>query len=188
MLVAPREDFPELAHIELFSVDGSVDKLFQLGDQIGNWRCRAYFFRDLDYVSVTQEIRAALDLYAELDLPAIVGEGDEILPQARYHALGEARLQVTTPTEQVEYTVDGDGMVEFPLTAPGQVSAHIASGTGSDTSQRTVDAPGQETVTASRLALLRRGETVSGVRVVVFPSMGPLLQETIEALIHYPFG
>jgi hypothetical protein len=187
-LVAPREAFPELAYIELFPVDGTVDKMVRLGDQIGTWRCRAYFFRDHDYVSVTQDIEAALDLYAELDLPAIVGEGDEILAQANYHAEGQAMLSITTPTEQIEQTVTGDGMLEFPLNAPGQVSVYIASGDQADTSQRTVDAPGKETVTASRLALLQRGETVSGKRVVVFPSMGPLLQETIEALIRYPFG
>jgi hypothetical protein len=188
LLVAPREAFPELAYIELFPVDGTVEKLIRLGDQIGTWRCRAYFFRDYDYVALTQDVEAALDLYAECDLPAIVGEGDEIFAQARYHAADQATLTITTPTAQIEQIVEGDGMVEVPLTAPGQVMAYIAAGDRSDTSQRTVDAPGQETVTVSRLALLQRGETASGKRVVVFPSIGPLLQGTIEALIHYPFG
>ncbi len=188
ILVAPREAFPELAHIELFAVEGRLEKLVRLGDQIGTWRCRAYFFRDTDYLSLTQDIQAALDLYAELDLPAIVGEDDEVLAQARYHAEGEANLTITTPTEELERRVHGDGMLEFPLSAPGEVLAHIASGDRSDTSQRRVEAPGKETVTASRLALLRRGEAAAGRRVVVYPSMGPLLQETIEALIHYPFG
>lgn len=188
LLVAPRQDFPELAYIELFPVEGTVDKLIRLGDQIGTWRCRAYFFREHDYVSLTRDIQASLDLYAELDLPAIVDQDDHILAGARYHAPGPARLTINTPTGQIEQDVAGDGMLEFPLTAPGRVTARIAVGDRADTSERKVDAPGQETVTASRLALLRRGESVDGRRVLVYPSMAPLLQETIEALIRYPFG
>jgi hypothetical protein len=188
LLVAPRQDFPELAYIELFPVEGTVDKLIRLGDQIGTWRCRGYFFREHDYVSLTRDIQAGLDLYAELDLPAIVGQGDHILAAAHYHAPGPARLTVTTPTGQIEQDVAGDGMLEFLLTMPGRVTVHIATGDGADTSERRVDAPGQETVTASRLALLRRGESVDGKRVLVYPSMAPLLQETVEALIRYPFG
>jgi hypothetical protein len=188
LLVAPRQDFPELAYIELFPVEGTVDKLIRLGDQIGTWRCRAYFFREHDYVSLTRDIRASLDLYAELDLPAIVGQGDHILAGVRYHAPGPARLTVTTATGQIEQDVAGDGMLEFPLTAPGRVTVRIATGDGADSSERRVDAPGQERVTASRLALLRQGESVDGRRVLVYPSMAPLLQETVEALIRYPFG
>jgi hypothetical protein len=189
LMLADRWAFPELAAIELFAVDGTVDREIRLGDQIGTWRCRAYVFGGRDYLSLTRDIQAALDLYAELHLPAIVGEGDEILAQARYHAREEATLTVTTPGGgRITRAVTGDGVVEFPLTAPGQVVAHISGGGRTDTSQRAVDAPGKETVTASRLTLPRRGETVSGKRVVVYPAMGPLLQETIEALIHYPFG
>ena len=36
--------------------------------------------------------------------------------------------------------------------------------------------------------LLRAGETVSGQRVVVYPGIGLVLTDTIEALLRYPFG
>jgi hypothetical protein len=55
-LMAPDETVPELAHIELFPVEGRVEVPVQLGDQPGPWRCRAYFFRGYDYVSVTKDI------------------------------------------------------------------------------------------------------------------------------------
>lgn len=188
LLVAPREAFPELAFIELFPVDGPVDKTIRLGDQIGTWRCRAYFFHSYDYAEVTHDVEASQDVYAELDLPAIVGEGDEVFATARYHSKDVATLTVTTPTDQSAHIVAGDGVVEFPLTTPGEVATHIAAGEISDTSRRTVDPPGVETVTASRLVLLQRGEREAGRRVVVYPSMSPLLQTTIDYLIHYPFG
>lgn len=56
-LMAPGETIPELAHIDLFPVDGPVEVPIQLGDQAVTWRCRAYFFRDYDYVSVTRDIQ-----------------------------------------------------------------------------------------------------------------------------------
>lgn len=188
LLVAAREAFPELAFIELFSVDGPVEKVIRLGDQIGTWRCRAYFFHGYDYAEITHDIEARRDVYAELDLPAIVGKGDEVFATARYHTQDAATLTITTPSGQFAHIVAGDGVVEFPLTVPGEVVTHIATDKGSDTSRRTVDPPGVETVTASRLLLLQRNETVTGRRVVVFPSIGPVLQSTINYLVNYPFG
>jgi hypothetical protein len=55
-MLARREDSPELAHIELLRVEGRVEVPVQLGDGPGPWRCRAYFFRGHDYVSVTKDI------------------------------------------------------------------------------------------------------------------------------------
>ena len=97
-------------------------------------------------------------------------------------------MTVTTPSGDFAYDVAGDGVVEFPLTAPGDVVTDLVAGEAADRSRRTVDPPGVETVTASRLMLLQAGETVTGRRVVVYPTVGPLLQTTIDYLVHYPFG
>jgi hypothetical protein len=43
-------------------------------------------------------------------------------------------------------------------------------------------------VTASRLELLRTGETVSGERVIIYPGLNLVLTDTIKALLSYPFG
>jgi hypothetical protein len=56
-LVAPGQTIPELAHIELFPLDGPRELLVQLGDQAAAWRCRAYFFRGYDWVSVTRDVQ-----------------------------------------------------------------------------------------------------------------------------------
>lgn len=188
LLLAGRKEFPELVHIELFAVEDRVEKRVRLGDQIGTWRCRAYLFQELDSIALTQDVQAASDLYAEMDLPALMGKGDEVFAKVRYHAEDEATLTITTPAGAFVYPVAGDGTVEVPLTTPGEVVAHIAAQDRSDTSRRWVNPPGVETVTASCLALLQPGEVASGKRVMVFPSVGPQLQETIEALVRYPFG
>jgi hypothetical protein len=51
------QSLPELAHIELFGVDGSHEVSVRLGAGTGDWRCRAYFFRGHDWLSVTRDIR-----------------------------------------------------------------------------------------------------------------------------------
>jgi hypothetical protein len=137
---------------------------------------------------LTHDIQVTAPVYAELDLPAILGEGDSVTATARYHTQEAATLTITTPTGQFDFTVTGDGVVEFPLTAPGPVTTAIVAGDDSDVSHRTVDPPGVETVTASRLMLLRQNETVTGRRVVVYPSATPALQAAIEYLTTYPFG
>lgn len=188
MQVAPRESFPELAFIELFPVEGRAERTVRLGDQIGTWRCRAYVFQGYDAVELTQSIQVGAEAFAELDLPAILADGDMVTATARYHTEQPGTLTVTTPSGDFAYDVAGDGVVEFPLTAPGDVVTDLVAGEAADRSRRTVDPPGVETVTASRLMLLQAGETVTGRRVVVYPTVGPLLQTTIDYLVHYPFG
>ena len=160
-----------------------------LGDQIGTWRCRAYLVSGLDLMELTADVQAEKPVYAELDLPAIVGEGDEIEASVTYHSAGPAEMSITLPGgETVRGMVMGHGTERFKLTEPGEVSVQLSGQAGRDWTTRTVKAPGVQTVTASRLELLRAGETVTGQRVVVFPGMDLVLTDTIEALLRYPFG
>jgi hypothetical protein len=56
-LLAEREVFPELAHIELFPVEGAVTRRIRLGDQPGTWHCRAYFFHGHDVVAAQSDVQ-----------------------------------------------------------------------------------------------------------------------------------
>jgi hypothetical protein len=187
--VPSREDFPELAYLELFAVDGAVERTVRLGDQIGTWRCRAYLVCGLDVLELTADVEAAKAVYAELDLPAIVGQGDDILAGVRYHTQQPATMTITLPDGQtISGGVMGHGAETFHLTEPGDVTVHIFSPEGEDWTTRTVQPPGVQTVTTSRLEILQKGETIRGERVVVYPGPADVLQDTIEALGRYPFG
>jgi hypothetical protein len=187
--VPSREDFPELAYMELFSVHDMVERTVPLGDQIGTWRCRAYLVAGLDVQELTADVEAAKAVYAELDLPAIVGEGDDILAGVRYHTQQPATMTITLPDgKTVSGAAMGHGTEVFHLTQPGDVTVHIFGAEGEDWTTRTVKPPGVQTVTVSRLDILQRGETVRAERVVVYPGPAIVLTETIEALGRYPFG
>jgi hypothetical protein len=187
--VPSREDFPELAYLELFPVDGVVERTVRLGDQIGTWRCRAYLVSGLEVLELTADVEAAKAVYAELDLPAIVGEGDDILAGVRYHTQQPATMTITLPDgQEISGGVMGHGAETFHLVEPGDVTVHIFSPEGEDWTTRTVQPPGVQRVTASRLEILQQGETIRGERVVVYPGPADVLQETIEALGRYPFG
>ncbi|MEJ2732194.1 MAG: hypothetical protein P8189_01275 [Anaerolineae bacterium] len=187
--VPSREDFPELAYLELFPVEGAVERTVRLGDQIGTWRCRAYVVSGLDVLELTADVEAAKAVYAELDLPAIVGEGDDILAGVRYHTQQPATMTITHPDgQEISGGVMGHGAETFHLVEPGDVTVHIFSPEGEDWTTRTVQPPGVQTVTTSRLEILQQGETMRGERVVVYPGPADVLQETIEALGRYPFG
>ena len=140
-------------------------------------------------LELTTDVEAAKAIYAELDLPTIVGEGDKILAAVHYHTQKPATMTITLPTgEEISGGVMGHGVETFNLTEPGNVTVHIAGAEGDDWTTRTVDPPGVQTVTASRLEILKKGETVRAGRVVVYPGPGNVLKETIEALGRYPFG
>jgi hypothetical protein len=187
--VPSREDFPELAYLELFAVDHVVERTVPLGDQIGTWRCRAYLVSGLDVLELTADVEATKAIYAELDLPAIVGQGDDILAGVRYHSQQPATMTLTLPDGRtVSGAVMGHGAETFHLTEPGDVTVHIFGQEGEDWTTRTVKPPGVQTVTSSRLEILRQGETIRGERVVVYPGPADVLKETIEALGRYPFG
>ena len=189
MVVAPiRMEFPELAYLELFSIEGPATRRVKLGDQIGTWRVRAYIFKGVDYCELTSDIRVDKPLYAELDLPAIASSGDAILAAVRYHTREPADLVIATPFERTQTRVQGSGMERVAIKGPGRVEVRLENQAGSDWSVRDVVSPGVQKVTASRLVILDRGQTARGERVVVYPSVGQVLKDTITALIHYPFG
>jgi hypothetical protein len=184
-----REDFPELAYLELFTVDRVVERTVPLGDQIGTWRCRAYLVSGLDLLELTADVEAAKAVYAELDLPAIVGQGDDILAGVRYHSGQPATMAITLPGgETISGAVMGHGTQTFRLTEPGEVTVHIFGREHEDWTARTVKPPGVQAVTASRLEVMKQGETVRGERVMVYPGPADVLKDTIEALGRYPFG
>ena len=58
-MLAGRAVFPELAHIELFPVEGAVTRRVRLGDQAGTWHCRACFFHGHDVVAAQSDIQVA---------------------------------------------------------------------------------------------------------------------------------
>jgi uncharacterized protein YfaS (alpha-2-macroglobulin family) len=184
-----REDFPELAYLELFEFTGQAERVIPLGDQIGTWRCRAYLVSGVDLLELTADVQSKKPLYAELDLPAIVGAGDEVEASVTYHSDGPAEMTLTLPDgETIQGVVMGHGSERFKLTGPGEIAVHLSGKVGQDWTARTVQAPGVQTVTASRLELLRTGETVSGERVLVYPGLNLVLTDTIKALLSYPFG
>jgi hypothetical protein len=187
--VPSREDFPELAYMELFPVYEIAERTVPLGDQIGTWRCRAYVVAGLDVLELTADVEAAKAVYAELDLPAIVSQGDDILAGVHYHTQQPATLTITlTDGQTISGAVMGHGAETFHLTEPGDVTVHISSAAGEDWTTRTAKPPGVQMVTASRLEILNRGETIRSERVVVYPGPADVLKDTIDALGRYPFG
>ncbi len=189
MVVAPtRMDFPELAYIEFFELRDKATRTVKLGDQIGTWRVRAYVFQGVDWVELTRDVQANRPLYAELDLPVLVSQGDEIVASVNFQSDGPATLTIATPFEQKQKKVRGHGSQTFAVKGPGRFEVRIENAQGSDWTVRDVFKPGKQQVTASRIAILDAGETVRGEKVVVYDSPGQVLKETINALIHYPFG
>ena len=189
MVVAPtRMEFPELAYIELFDVQGQATRTVKLGDQIGTWRARAYVFQGVDYHELTSDIQADKPLYAELDVPAIASVGDDIMASVNYNTRELAELVIATAEGETRRKVKGSGTERFAINGPGRVEARIENPSGSDWTVRDVLWPGKQIVTTSRLLILDKGETAHGEKVVVYATMGQVLKDTITALIHYPFG
>ncbi len=189
MVVAPtRMEFPELAYIEMFYLEGQASRTVRLGDQIGTWRARAYVFKGADYRELTADVQADKPLYAELDLPAIASTGDDITAAVNYFTREPAELVVTSLFGETRHRVTGAGAEHFSIQGPGRVEVRIENPHGSDWSVRDVAPPGVQKVTASRLVILDKGQTAQGEKVVIYASMGQVLKDTITALIHYPFG
>ncbi|MCI0397653.1 MAG: hypothetical protein L0322_22335, partial [Chloroflexi bacterium] len=189
MVMAPtRMEFPELAYQELFHFAGRAARTVRLGEQIGTWRVRAYVCRGADVQELTADVQADKPLYAELDLPAIASEGDEISAAVNYFSREPAELIIATATGESRYQVQGSGSQRFTIHGPGKIEVYLNGPAESDWSARHVARPGVQKVTASRLVLLDKGQSVAGGRVVVYPSVGQVLQETITALVDYPFG
>jgi uncharacterized protein YfaS (alpha-2-macroglobulin family) len=189
MVVAPtRMEFPELVHLELFYFEGEASRTVRLGDQIGTWRVRAYVMSGVDYQELTADVQADKPLSAELDVPAIASSGDDITAAVNYNTRSPADLVITTLFGETRVKVNGSGAQTFAIKGPGKVDVRIENESGADWSVRDVARPGVQKVTASRLVILDNGQTARGEKVVAYPSVGHVLQDTIVALLRYPFG
>lgn len=189
LVVAPtRMEFPELAHLELFYFEGEASRTIKLGDQIGTWRVRAYVMNGVDYQELTADVQADKPLYAELDVPVIAADGDDITASVNYHTRSPADLVVTTLFGETRVKVNGSGAQTFAVKGPGKVDVRIENESGADWSVREVARPGVQRVTASRLVILDNGQTVSGEKVAAYATPGYVLRDTIDALLRYPFG
>jgi hypothetical protein len=145
-------------------------------------------FKGADYRELTADVQADKPLYAELDLPAIASEGDEISAAVNYFSRETAELIIATPFGEKRAKVKGSGTERFEIRGPGRMEVYLQTDSESDMSARHVARPGVQTVTASRIRILDRGETAAGDRVVVYASVGQVLKDTITALTDYPFG
>ena len=85
------------------------------GDQIGTWRVKAYIFKGVDYQELTADIQADKPVYAELDLPAIASEGDEIEAAVDYYSNEMAELLIATPSGEKRAQVKGSGRERFTI-------------------------------------------------------------------------
>ena len=189
MVVAPtRMEFPELVFNELFFMEGQAARTVRLGDQIGLWRVRAYVIDGVDVRELTADVQVDKTLYAELDVPAIASAGDDLSAAVNYFTREPAELIVATPWGEQRFKVKGAGKETIAIKGPGRVEARISTKSDNDWTQRDVAPPGLQRVTASRLMILDKGQTVHGEKVVVYETPGQVLKDTITALIHYPFG
>ncbi len=189
LVVAPtRMEFPELVHFELFYFEGEAARTIRLGDQIGAWRVRAYVISGVDCQELTAEVQADKPLYAELDVPAIASQGDNITAAVNYHTRSPAELVITTLFGETRARVNGSGAQTFTVRGPGRVDVRIENEAGADGSVRDVARPGVQKVTASQLLILDNGQTARGAKVVAYPSPGYVLRDTIDSLLRYPFG
>jgi hypothetical protein len=189
MTIAPtRMEFPELVYNELFELRGKAERTIKLGDQIGTWRVRAYVFQGVDYCELTADVQADKPLYAELDVPALASEGDEVMASVNYVTRTPAELVIATRNSEQRVKVNGNGMERFAITGPGRVEVRIKNEESEDWSVRDVAPPGRQKVMVSQLKWLSNGESAQGERVVVYANVGQVLKDTIEALIQYPFG
>jgi len=189
VMVAPtRMEFPELVFMEFFYFEGEAARTVRLGDQIGVWRARAYVLRGADCLELTADVQADKPLYAELDVPAIASQGDDLTAAVNYQARSPADLVIATASGETRARVTGSGAQTFRLTGPGRVEVRLENESGADWSAREVLPPGVQKVTASRLMILDKGQTARGAKVVVYASPGHALRDTIDALLRYPFG
>ncbi len=183
-----RMDFPELVYQALFYVEGEAWRSIKLGDQLGDWRIRAYLFQGADYCELTADVHTEKPVYAELNLPALCSPGDDITATVDYHTPDPADLLIATPWGETRRQVSGRGREPVALSGPGRIEARLEGPFESDWTLRDVAPPGLQSVTTSRLLPLARGQTVEAERVVVYPHVGLLLWDTIAALADSSFG
>lgn len=189
--IRPISKFPEVLHFEMLDLDGTEERTIKAGDQPGTWKCSAYAIDGFDFAGVEKEIPATKECYLEIDAPAATGEGDEIEVSIRYNTGSADRagiLRLDNVGEMMETEVTGEGLLEFILTKPGEITAEIRAGKSADRVVRNILPLRKGITTINRFQILHKGETLTGGNIEIYPSMPSMIEDCVESLLGYPYG
>lgn len=187
-LSTSRMDFPEVILAELSDFDERLTRKVKLGDQIGSFTIIAFLLDGMDYISESRQVEVSQDVYAELDVPALISPGDEIVGRVYARCPEKGSLKVLTSLTRIEKEVEKTGIFEITIKSAGEVMAELDTPQGRDTVGKTVGIPGREKIMSSRVVWLKPGETVTGEKIFVYPGVGYLLKDMVKPLVQYPFG
>ena len=183
-----RMDFPEIVLAEILDFDGKLTRKVKLGDQIGSFTILAFLMDGMDYISETKQTEVFQDVYVELNVPALISPGDEIMGKAYAKCREKGSLSILTSITRIDREVDKSGSFEIIIKSAGEVMAELDTPHGKDTVSKTIGTPGREKITSSQLRWLQPGENIKGEKIIVYPGVGYLLKDAVKPLIQYPFG
>nr|MDO8110535.1 hypothetical protein [Candidatus Sigynarchaeota archaeon] len=160
-----------------------------LGEQVCTWRVEAIFFRGVDIAVSKVYIEAKLEQFVEVHVPSFLEPKDKCSALVTYQVTGPAVIRAETYQNVQEFKVDGQGVLQLPLTGPTEVIVELERG-GSviDRVQKSVAKIGTEKVTVSQISQGQPGQVFEGDQVLVYPSPGFMLVEGMKALVQYPYG
>lgn len=183
-----RMDFPEIVLAEMLDFDENITKKVKLGDQIGSFTIFAFLLDGMDYTSESKQVEVFQEVYVELDVPALMSPGDEIMGKAYAKCREKGSLKILTSVTGIEKEVDKSGTFEIIIKSAGEVMAELDTPHGKDTVSKTIGMPGREKITSSQIKWLKPGETLKGEKIFVYPGIGYLLKDAVKPLVQYPFG
>ncbi len=183
-----RMDFPEVVLAEMLDFDEKIIRKVKLGEQIGSFTIFAFLMDVMDYISESKQVEVFQDVYVELDVPALMSPGDEIMGKAYAKCREKGNLSILTSITRIEKEVKKSGTYEIAIKSAGEVMAELATPQGKDTVSRTIGIPGREKITFSQVKWLKSGETVKGEKIFVYPGVSYLLKDAVKPLVQYPFG
>ncbi|MCE1245200.1 MAG: hypothetical protein LWY06_01005 [Firmicutes bacterium] len=189
--VAPattRLDFPHLIFAKLIDFDSTHTEKVKLGDQIGAFKVFAFIIDGFDFISASKQVETTQEVYLELDVPALMAPGDEIIGKVYAKCPDNGKLTVTAALTRLEKSVKGSQNFEIKLKSAGEVFGELDSPSGKDVTGKTIKTPGKETITRSKIIWLNPGEKLKADKIIVYPNVGHLLNDSAKALVQYPFG
>ncbi|MCD4785754.1 MAG: hypothetical protein K8T10_18190 [Candidatus Eremiobacteraeota bacterium] len=187
-ITTTRMDFPELLFADIIEFDGRFEKKLKLGEQIGAFTIFAFLIDGFDFKSAKKQVQTSQDVYVELDVPALLSPGDEIMGKVYAKCPDEGKLSVRSALTSIEEEINKIGKFEILLKSAGEVMAELDSPMGKDITSKTILPPGKEKITTSNLVWLKPEESVRAEKIVVYPDVGFFIKDATKSLVKYPFG
>ncbi len=162
-----------------------------VGDELRTIRIEVIAISGYSVIKNETRITIMREDFVKIEAPTYMDSGDMCIIPIHYLASQDGVLIIETFEGVNRFSVKkGSGVVYIGVNGPTEIIVTLMDKANNVLAEAkaVIKKMGEEEIEVSRLEILNPGETISGERILIYPSLDSLVRDVAFSLIKYPYG